>query len=438
MTKKRWTTGWRIVTASAALMLFTQAPLASAEDLSELKNEKQQIEKKKNDLDATIQNKSDQLQANVEKQQAAVEKIQALTVQIAETNDKLFKLNQEITDTNQEIEELAASIAELERKIEERNELLAERARAVQARGQVSYIDVLLSSSSFVDFIDRFTAVNTLIDADRKIIEEQEADRARLEVEKAEIEKRKRELEIKKAEVERLKATLAEQKAEQDRQIAALEEAEAKLKKEKQLLEVEHEDAVSLSEELQNKIVAEQQRMAEIARQQAAKAAAAQQQQQRQAAPSGGVSDSAASVPLPSTSAGTWTRPSSGPITSNHGWRNIGEGDEYHYGLDIGSAYGSAVVAAADGVVSHAAPLSTYGNLIMVTHSIDGQIYTTVYAHLSDFNVSQGQTVTKGQQIGSVGSTGRSTGPHLHFELHTGAWQGQRVNNINPMYYIPF
>lgn len=429
MTKKRWTKSWRLVTASAALLIMAQAPMASAANLNDLKNEQQQVEQKKNSLDATIQNKNKALQANIEKQRVAVEKVQALAVEIAETNEKLATLANEIVVMNQEIDTLAASIAELERKIEERNLLLADRARAVQARGKVTYIDVLLSSSSFTDFIDRFTAVNTLIDADRKIIEEQEADRERLEVEKAEMEQRKAALEAKKAEAESVKAKLAEQKAEQDRQIASLEETEAKLKKERQQLEVAHDEAVNLSEALQSKIVAEQERIAEIARQQAAQAAA-------QSAPPPGAS--APTAPLPSTSAGTWTRPSSGPITSGHGWRNIGEGNEYHYGLDIGSPYGAPVVAAADGVVSHAAPLSTYGNLIMVTHSIEGQIYTTVYAHLSGFSVSQGQTVTKGQQIGSIGSTGRSTGPHLHFELHTGTWQGQRVNNINPMYYIPF
>lgn len=427
MTKKRWSTPWRLATASAAFLVFAQAPLASAE-LSELKNEKHQIEQKKNDLDATIQKKDTQLQANIEEQQAAVEKIQALTVEIAETNDKLFTLTNEIATLNNTIEQLSASIAELERKIEERNELIIERARAVQARGKVTYVDVLLSSSSFMDFIDRFSAVNTLMDADRKIIMDQEADQARLESEKAEIEQRKKDVESKKAKVEELKATLAKQKSEQDQLIVALEKAEAQLKKEKQMLEVEHEEAVNLTEELQNKIIAEQERIAEIARQEAAKAA------QRSSAPEG----SASSAPLPTTSAGTWTRPSTGPITSKHGWRNLGGGDEYHYGLDIGSAYGSAVVAAADGVVSHAAPLGSYGNLIMVTHSIDGEIFTTVYAHLSGYNVTQGQTVTKGQQIGRVGSTGRSTGPHLHFEVHTGTWQGQRVNNINPMYYIPF
>ena len=72
-----------------------------------------------------------------------------------------------------------------------------------------------------------------------------------------------------------------------------------------------------------------------------------------------------------------------------------------------------------------------------MTHSINGAIYTTVYAHLSSFNVSVGSVVSQGQQIAAMGSTGRSTGPHLHFELHTGTWQGQAAGSLNPLRYIP-
>ncbi|MBW9235097.1 M23 family metallopeptidase, partial [Leptospira santarosai] len=88
--------------------------------------------------------------------------------------------------------------------------------------------------------------------------------------------------------------------------------------------------------------------------------------------------------------------------------------------------------------VSYAAPMGTYGNVIMVTHSINGQIFTTVYAHLSGFNVSSGQSVSKGQMIGRMGSTGRSTGSHLHFEIHEGPWNGSRSNAVNPIRYVSF
>ena len=129
-------------------------------------------------------------------------------------------------------------------------------------------------------------------------------------------------------------------------------------------------------------------------------------------------------------------KPTNGRLTSGYGWRDLGFGPEFHYGIDLANASGTPIVAAADGVVSYAAPLSTYGNVVIMTHSIDGQIYTTVYAHLSSFNVSVGSVVSKGEQIASMGSTGRSFGSHLHFEIHTGTWQGQKKGSLNPLRYI--
>lgn len=72
----------------------------------------------------------------------------------------------------------------------------------------------------------------------------------------------------------------------------------------------------------------------------------------------------------------------------------------------------------------------------MVTHSIDGQIFTSLYAHLSSIKVSKGQVVSKGQIIGGIGTTGNSTGPHLHFEIHLGNWEGMAKNSVNPLRYI--
>src|SRR5690606_34029763 len=121
---------------------------------------------------------------------------------------------------------------------------------------------------------------------------------------------------------------------------------------------------------------------------------------------------------------------------SNYGGRNIGAGNENHRGVDIANATGTTVKAAASGYVSYAGAMGTYGNVVMITHSINGQAYTTVYAHLNSIAVSAGQGVSQGQYIAGMGSTGRSTGPHLHFEVHIGSWNGSRSNAVNPMNYI--
>ncbi|PKU53594.1 murein hydrolase activator EnvC family protein [Lysinibacillus fusiformis] len=425
----------KTLAAASALFLFIQTPSAYATSLSDLKEEKKQIETKKYDLNSSISNKSNAITANQEKQQKILDQIQALNAEIDKTNSNIKNVQADIHTTNEEIKKLEASIKELLHKIEERDLLLQERARAIQAGGSVSYLDVLLGSNSFVDFIDRFSAVNALLEADRQIIQDQKDDKQQLEEQKQSVEEKRQKLEGKKDELERLKASLDSQKAEKNKLVDQLEKEQEKLKSEKVLLEKEYSEALEVSQELQDQIIAEQKRLAEIARQQEAKRKAAAAAAAAAAANNGGGS-SGGTVNAPQSN-GTWIKPTNGRLTSPYGWRNIGAGPEFHYGVDLANATGTPIWAAADGVVSYAAPLSSYGNVVILTHSVDGQIYTTVYAHLSAFNVSVGQEVTQGQQIAAMGSTGRSTGPHLHFEVHIGPWRGQAVGSVNPLKYIP-
>ena len=140
-------------------------------------------------------------------------------------------------------------------------------------------------------------------------------------------------------------------------------------------------------------------------------------------------------VSAPASSSG-FIRPAAGRLTSNYGGRNIGAGNENHRGVDIANSLGTPIKAAASGYVTYAGPMGTYGNVVMITHSINGKTYSTVYAHMSSVGTSQGQYVSQGGFIGSMGSTGRSTGSHLHFEVHIGPWNGARTNAVNPMNYI--
>lgn len=338
----------------------------------------------------------------------------------------------DIEIANQEISILEDEIAELKEKIEQRNELLRERARAIQSSGTVSYLDVLLGANSFVDFIDRFSAVSTLMDADRQIMREQKEDQEKLEVQKLELVKKKENLEANKAELKSLMASLNQQKKEKKRLVAELEKEEAKLQSEKTELKAEYHDKVELSKELEEKFLKEQRRLAEVARQKALEAAAAKKKKQNSSSNS-----SVSSGNLPVVSAGHWTRPAAGRFTSGFGGRDIGPiGSKNHLGVDIANSIGTPVVAAADGVVSYVGSMNGYGNVVMVTHSIEGQLFTTTYAHLSGFNTSVGASVSKGQQIARLGNSGNSTGPHVHFEIHVGEWNGSRSNAVNPLNYI--
>lgn len=399
---------FKLLAAIIAVLLFVQIPAASAASISELKGKQQQVEQQKKQLNSQISQKSSEIKSNQSKQQQLLAQVDQIVTQISKTNGEIRQVEKEIGQANDKITKVKAQIDELQKKIDERNALLEERARALQASGTVTFLDVLLGANSFVDFIDRFSAVNTLIEADRQIIRDQKNDQQKLEEQKTVLENTKRKLEEKQAQLENLKASLNSQKQEKNRLMAELEKEQQKLLSEKKLLEKQYSEYLAISKDLENQI-------AELQRQHLSKAQS--------------------SGKLPVSTSG-FMKPTNGRLTSGYGWRNLGNGPEFHYGIDLANSPGTAIVASADGVVTYAAPLSTYGNVVMITHNINGQIYTTLYAHLRSFNISVGQTVKQGQKIAEMGQTGRATGPHLHFEVHIGTWRGQKAGVQNPLNYI--
>lgn len=421
------------IATTGALLITT--PSAFANTLDDLKKEQKQLEQKKNTIDSTIKDTEGKIDQNVSKIDQIMAQIKELDTKIINTEAQISEVLNQIKLTTTEIEKLRASIKELERKIEERDELLKERIRAVQVSGgSVNYLDVILGANSFIDFIDRFSAVNTLMEADRTILKEQADDKEKLEEQQASLEKKLQQQEDSKDELVSLKESLDTQKASKGNLVDQLEVEQAKLINQKEVLETEYDEILNLSQEMQNKIVAEQKRLAEVARKAAEeKKRKEEEERKRQQAASGGSSSA-----IPNVSAGSWTKPASGRFTSGYGSRThpIHGVVKTHYGIDIANSTGTPVLSAADGVISYAAPLSTYGNVIMVTHSIDGKIFTSLYAHLSSIKVSVGQVVSKGQIIGAIGTTGNSTGPHLHFEIHVGNWEGMAKNSVNPLRYI--
>ncbi|WP_237981383.1 SH3 domain-containing protein [Bacillus thuringiensis] len=111
-------------------------------------------------------------------------------------------------------------------------------------------------------------------------------------------------------------------------------------------------------------------------------------------------------------------------------------GGQMHHGLDIAASGTVPVVAAAEGVITRSYYSTSYGNVVFISHNINEQTYTTVYAHLKSRSVSPGQKVKQGQQLGIMGNTGQSEGQHLHFEIHKGEWNAQKSNAIDPNTYI--
>ncbi|MCM3585170.1 peptidoglycan DD-metalloendopeptidase family protein [Mesobacillus maritimus] len=426
-------------------MLFNPAMVnqASAEGISELKQKEENIKKKQSSLQSDIQQGESKI-SELKNEQANVDsEIKRLDLAVADATNKIAEKNEQIDETEKEVEQLEKEIEILIERIEKRNELLKERAASYQeSGGSISYIDVLFGAQSFSDFVDRVGAVATLVQADQDILEQHQQDKKDLETKQAEVKAKLADLQDMKKELEVLKAELDSQMAEKKKLMESLQKEEEHMHAE--ILAKEEENAVLASQAaaIQKAIQLEQQRQAELEKQREAEAAAAAAAASAKATSSndGGSSSSssssnsvqAASTPPP-VSGGSFTWPASGYVSSGYGSRSLGN----HHGIDIAKGGNVPIVAAADGVVIRSYYSSSYGNAIFISHSINGQVYTTVYAHMSNRAVGSGAVVKKGQRIGTMGNTGQSFGQHLHFELHKGAWNMSKSNAVNPLSYLP-
>ncbi|NNV06881.1 murein hydrolase activator EnvC [Geobacillus sp. C56-T2] len=420
---------------AAALGLGVLPPAANAvssRDIQQKRSEIDALRSKRSEVQEKISESQKNIESLQSQQKQVANDIAKLNVAIEETSGKIRNVSADIDQTERAITQLKQEIAEIQERIEKRNEILKERLRSLQeSGGAISYLEVLLGAQSFSDFIDRMSAVTTIMEADQQIIREQEADKALKEKKETELTEKRNKLQADLQELKQLQASLAGQLEQKNQLMADLKQKE----------EEEHEHQLALEEE--KELIAKQeaavkQQLAELERQKRAEEEAAKQRGRTYSPPAsknGGEAPSGGSVPP--VSSGAFTRPANGPITSGFGYR-FG-GTDFHPGVDIGKrAPVVPVVAAADGVVFRSYYSSSYGNVIFVSHVIDGQLYTTVYAHLEARLVGEGQRVQKGQIIGYMGNTGDSTGPHLHFELHRGEWNPGKTNAVDPRNYIAF
>ncbi|KAB7666056.1 murein hydrolase activator EnvC family protein [Bacillus sp. B1-b2] len=437
-----------VLSFSGVMVSMPTYSLANS-SLSELSKEKSEIENKQNDVQSQITDSSNQLD-DIHTQQASVEtQLEKLNTSISSTQVKITEKNEQISTTKAEVEKLEKQIAEVTKRIEVRNELLKERARSYQETGGViNYLDVLMGSQSFSDFIDRVGAVATIVEADQGIIKEQEADKKLLEQSQQELKTKLSSLENMLADLEKMKVSLDNQKKEKDELMAQLNEQEDHVHAEMLSLEEEEQLLADQKVAMEKAIQLEKDRQAELAKQAAeearkkAEAEAAAAAAKKSSNTSSSSSNSSSSntenvVSSPSVSAGNFTKPAAaGYVSSGLGQR----WGTFHAGVDIAASGTVPIYAAADGVVIRSYTSSSYGEAVFVSHYINGQTYTTVYAHMrsGSRSVQSGEVVRKGQQIGLMGNTGDSQGQHLHFELHKGAWNQAKSNAINPIGIVPF
>ncbi|MCR6112099.1 peptidoglycan DD-metalloendopeptidase family protein [Bacillus sp. A301a_S52] len=377
------------------------------------------------------------------------EEIKQLDDEVIETNEQISVKEEEVDETTARVEQLHEDIEELEERIAARDELLKERVKSMyQNGGNVNYLEVVLGAQSFGDLVERVSALNSIAQQDRAILEEHIEDMEALEIATEELENELASLENQMAELEGLKEQLEQQLEAKgvliddlEAQGYEIEDDLLSIEEERELLKAQEEAAkieLAAWEEEQKRLEEERKKKEEEERRQREEA---ERREAEKANQSSGSSSSNSSNETASSSNGgsaTFHRPANGRVTSGFGSRThpVYGTTRQHNGIDYGRDGGTGIFAAEAGTVVSARSMGGYGNTIIITHVIDGKTYATLYAHLASFNVSVGDRVSRGQNIATMGTTGTSTGVHLHFEVHPGGYSGGS-SAVNPAPYLP-
>ena len=384
----------RLLTALLLALTLTAAELTPAlavtqADIDSLKNDAADLTSQRKELESKLDALKD------DKSQALAKK-QLLDQKVTNTAAQIKNVEAQIADYAALITQTEAELLDAQQREEAQYELFCTRVRAMEERGKVSYWSVLFKAESFTDLLGRMDIVNEIMDADQAVIDQLQA----LQVE---IEEKKASLEASKAESEAAKADLVAKKTELDAQ-----------RKEAIALVNEINDNENEYKETLDELDKEEERIQAMIVKKSKELAA------QQAAQNGGTSNAAL---------GGYIWPvSSHYITSTFGGRASpgGIGSTNHKGIDIGRVgYTTEIHAAKAGTVIVSQYSSSYGNYVVVSH---GSGNTTLYAHMSSRKVSVGAYVNQGDVLGITGSTGHSTGPHLHFEISE---NGVRINPLN-------
>lgn len=392
----------RITAAVLACTLFSPCAYA-AKSMSELKKDMAERNTRMKQLEKQIDQKKDEKDTQVAQRERLDVQIASILGDIDDVEDVISQKDQEISQKNDQIEELNVQI-------QENTETLKTRLKVMYEYGDSSYMSLLLESKGLSDLFTRLSAVKSILSHDQSLIDRFEADRQQVEDAKAVVEnERKEQVEAKDVLVSK-KNELKKLQSEKDTLIASINSDIKALEQEEKNAESDYN---SMKAEL-NKALAEE-----------------KARQEREAAKK--KSSKSGSVSSVQTYKGNgqfqWPSAASTTITSPYGYRvhPITKTRRLHRGIDIGAPAGTNVLAAEAGTVITAGWNNSYGYYVTISH---GSGLVTLYAHNSKLIVSRGQTVSKGQVIAKVGSTGDSTGPHVHFEVMVnGALQ-------NPLNYL--
>jgi len=373
------------VVVSCSLMSST----VLADDLSDAKSKSEEIET--------------QIESNKAKVSELEENRDNILSEISELDNNMDKLYSEvnnleaqISQSTNKIEELEERSSELKKELEVSKKIMDKRLRVLYKNNGTSYIEILLSAEGFSDFFEKIDIINTLISFDNEEINKFKANQEELDKNIKASSEEKKTLENAKAIVD---ANLEELNAKKDEKTKLMAKAENELGTAEKLLAQNEAE----SKEILASITAMEKAASRPSR------GGSISQSNTKPSNSGSSSSQVSTNGMYSI---TGTRYA---ITSPFGYRTspVGRGQEFHKGIDIGAPNGGPVYSLKAGTVTYAGWMEGYGKVVVVSH---GDI-STLYAHNSSLLVSPGQTVAGGQQLSNVGSTGWSTGPHIHFEV---------------------
>ncbi len=371
----------------SAFSVTCAAPMTSfgANSIGDLQRQQNELKEQQKDIKGQITAKSNEKKS--------------LTQQLKEIDAEMNTVQQTINGLNTEIEETEGKISFTEMEIQNKQRdyegrlaIFNRRLKEMYQYGDVSFLEVLLQSNSITDFLTRFEYLKYIANNDQKLLDEVTELKNSLETEKKNLDNMKVSLETKKR-----------------NQVARTKELETATAQKQAVVDQINADQNALFDILEDLEAESKKLNSEI-----------QALQAQQAAKNGNTKAPGAYL---------WPCPSSHTITSSYGYRThpISGVKKLHTGMDIGASYGANVVAAAGGTVIMSKYYGGYGNCIIIDH---GGGVATLYGHMSSLVAKNGQKVAAGETIGKVGSTGNSTGNHLHFEV--------RINGstVNPAGYV--
>ncbi len=390
---------------------------ASAASSSELKEQLDDLQERADEIAAQSAEIERQLGENasetaftVEQKALIDQQIEITRLEIENTQAQIQQYNLLIAAKQEELDAAEADEAAM-------NETFRLRIRAMEENGTISYWAILFGASSFSDLLSRVDMIADIAQSDQEMLEELAAVTAQVEAARAELEAEKAALQDAQTRLAEQEQTLAARRAESDALITSLAADAEALRAVAEEYDALEEDVLAQLSEINDAY--DEALVREEEERRAAAAAAA----------SSGSTSSSGSSSNASTSGYLYPLPYRVSITDAFGyrWHPINGNYAFHYGVDFAAGYGTPIYAAKGGTVTSACYTEAYGYNVTVLHS-DGSY--TLYAHMPGLIVSVGQYVSQGETIGYVGSSGYSTGPHLHFGLNIGgSW-------VNPMDYV--